>query len=53
MKILELTRSFYPSIGGMEKFVDDRLKIYKSLGYEYKVITTTHSEKKNSSIWWR
>jgi len=46
MKILELTRSFYPSIGGMEKFVADRLKIYKSLGYEYQVITTTHSEKK-------
>jgi glycosyltransferase involved in cell wall biosynthesis len=46
MKILELTRSFYPSIGGMEKFVDDRLRIYKSLGYEYQVITTTHSEKK-------
>lgn len=46
MKILELTRSFYPSIGGMEKFVDDRLKIYQSLGLEYQVITTTHSEKK-------
>ncbi len=50
MRILELTRSFYPSIGGMEKFVSDRLKIYESLGYEYNVITTTHSEKqlKNS-----
>lgn len=46
MKILELTRSFYPSIGGMEKFVDDRLKIYQSLGHEYQVLTTTHSEKK-------
>lgn len=46
MKILELTRSFYPSIGGMEKFVADRLKIYDSLGYEYEVITTNHTEKK-------
>ncbi len=46
MKILELTRSFYPSIGGMEKFVDDRLKIYQSLGHTYQLITTTHSEKK-------
>ncbi|MCB9247378.1 MAG: hypothetical protein H6613_01960 [Ignavibacteriales bacterium] len=45
MKILELTRSFYPSIGGMEKFVADRLKIYDSLGYEYEVITTNHTEK--------
>jgi len=49
MKIFELTRSFYPSIGGMEKFVDDRLKIYQSLGYECQVITTTHSEKKLSN----
>lgn len=46
MKILELTRSFYPSIGGMEKFVADRLKIYDSLGYDYNVITTNHIEKK-------
>ncbi len=45
MKILELTRSFYPSIGGMEKFVSDRLKIYESLGFDYQVITTTHTEK--------
>lgn len=45
MKILELTRSFYPSIGGMEKFVADRLKIYEHLGYDYQVITTTYSEK--------
>lgn len=45
MKIIELTRSFYPSIGGMEKFVSDRLGIYKSLGFEYQVITTTHMER--------
>jgi len=46
MKILELTRSFYPSIGGMEKFVSDRLKIYDELGFDYQVITTTHYEKR-------
>ena len=46
MKILELTRSFYPSLGGMEKFVDDRLKIYESLGIDFKIITTDHSEKR-------
>jgi len=49
MKILELTRSFYPSIGGMEKFVADRLKIYENLNIDYQVITTTHSEKKITS----
>ena len=45
MKILELTRSFHPSIGGMEKFVSDRLEIYHALEHDYQVITTTHSEK--------
>jgi len=49
MKILELTRSFYPSIGGMEKFVHDRLKIYQSLSLEYQVVTTNHSEKRLNS----
>ena len=49
MKILELTRQFYPSIGGMEKFVADRLKIYKHLGYTYQVVTTTHTERKLSA----
>ncbi len=45
MKILELTRSFYPSIGGMEKFVSDRMQIYNYLGIKHQVITTNHSEK--------
>ena len=44
MKILEFTRSYYPSIGGMEKFVSDRVKIYQALGYQYKIFATTHSE---------
>lgn len=45
MKILELTRLNYPSLGGMEKFVNDRLKIYQSLKYNYRVITTNTTEK--------
>lgn len=49
MQILEVTRQFYPSIGGMEKFVDDRLNIYQYLGYNYQVIATNHFEKKLSS----
>ena len=52
MKILELTRLYYPSLGGMEKFVDDRLKIYQSLKYNFQVVTTTTTEKQlaNSKI---
>ena len=46
MKILELTRAFYPSVGGLEKFVSDRLKIYSDLGIEYTLITTDFSSKK-------
>ena len=45
MKILELTRQFFPSIGGMEKFVEDRLKIYEHQGFSYKIVTTTHAER--------
>lgn len=51
MKILELTRAFYPSVGGLEKFVSDRLKIYRDLGIEYNLITTNFSSNKiDSSI---
>ena len=46
MKILELTRSFYPSVGGLEKFVADRFKIYEKLGIEYKLISTNFSTEK-------
>ncbi len=46
MKILELTRSFYPSVGGLEKFVSDRLKIYKKLGIEHKLVSTNFSSTK-------
>ncbi|MHB8930434.1 MAG: glycosyltransferase family 4 protein [Melioribacteraceae bacterium] len=46
MKLLEITRSFYPSVGGLEKFVNDRLKIYKALGIDYQLISTTFTNKK-------
>ncbi len=46
MKILELTRSFYPSVGGLEKFVADRFKIYKNLGIDYKLISTDFTTEK-------
>jgi len=46
MKLLEITRSYYPSIGGLEKFVYDRLHIYKSLGIDYKILSTNFSNKK-------
>lgn len=43
MKILEVSRSFYPSVGGLEKFVFDRLHLYNSLGIDYKLITTDYN----------
>lgn len=50
MKLLEISRSFYPSVGGLEKFVNDRLQIYKSLGVNFRILTTTFSnEKKDGS----
>lgn len=50
MKILELTRLFSPSLGGMEKFVDDRLKIYQSLNLDYQVITTINTTGKQLTL---
>jgi len=46
MKILEITRSFYPSVGGLEKFISDRLKVYETLGIEYQLLSTDYTEKK-------
>jgi len=46
MKILELTRSFYPSVGGLEKFVADRFMIYEKLGIDYNLISTNFSTEK-------
>jgi glycosyltransferase involved in cell wall biosynthesis len=45
MKILEVCRSYFPSIGGLEKFVSNRIKIYKDLNHDYHVLTTTYSTK--------
>lgn len=49
MKILEVTRSYYPSIGGLEKFISDRIKIYRDLGYDYKIFTSSYSTEKSAN----
>ena len=49
MKILELTRSFYPSVGGLEKFVADRFKIYQQLGIDYKILSTDFTTEKRDN----
>lgn len=49
MKILELTRSFYPSVGGLEKFVADRFKIYQQLGINYKILSTDFTTEKRDN----
>jgi len=46
LKILEIARSFYPSVGGLEKFVSDRKIIYQQLGFEYSLITTNYNTGK-------
>ena len=51
MKLLELTRSYYPSVGGLEKHVLERGRIYDALGITYDIITTTFStEKRDNEI---
>jgi|GEM_PF-2761543 len=45
MKLLELTRSYYPSVGGFEKSIMDKTKIYEALGIDYKIVTTDFSSK--------
>lgn len=40
MKILEIARSFYPSVGGLEKFLSDRFLMYDALNIEYDLIAT-------------
>ena len=49
MKILELTRAFYPSVGGLEKYVADRLKIYEALNIDFKLISTDFTSGKMDS----
>ena len=46
MRILEVCRSYFPSIGGLEKFVSSRIKIYEYLNIEYKILTTDYSTEK-------
>ena len=46
MKILEICRSFYPAVGGLEKFVSQRLKIYEKLNLKYSLLTTDYNSGK-------
>lgn len=46
MRILEVCRSYFPSIGGLESFVSSRTKIYDSLKIDYRILTTDYSTKK-------
>lgn len=46
MKILEITRSFYPSLGGLEHFVSSRIEIFNYLGHKVDVLTTDYSTEK-------
>lgn len=50
MNLLELTRSFFPSIGGIERFLSDRIKIYEELGIQYHVISTNFSSKISNNL---
>lgn len=46
LKVLEIARSFYPSVGGLEKFVSDRIKLYDDLGFESGIISSTFNTGK-------
>ena len=46
MKILEISRSYYPSVGGLEQFLENRFNIYDALGCDYQLITTKYSTGK-------
>jgi glycosyltransferase involved in cell wall biosynthesis len=51
MKLLEITRSYYPSVGGLEKSVLERTKIYERLGIQYSILSTSFTtEKRDESI---
>ena len=40
MLILEIARSFYPSVGGLEKFLFDRFQMYAALKIDYDILAT-------------
>lgn len=50
MKLLELTREYYPSVGGLEKFVHDRTKIYQQLSVDYTILSTNFSTEKSDVL---
>lgn len=50
MKILEVCRSYYPAVGGLEKFVKDRNALYEDIGFEVDLVTTDYLLSGSESI---
>lgn len=42
MKLLEITRSYDPSVGGLEKSIHDKTKIYDALGIDCQILSTDY-----------
>ena len=49
MRLLELTRAYFPSVGGLEKSISDKVRIYKALGIDFKIVSTDFYSKLNDS----
>ncbi len=47
MKILELTREYYPSVGGVERCIRDRTEVYSQLGIDFSIVATDFSTEKS------
>jgi glycosyltransferase involved in cell wall biosynthesis len=47
MKILELTREYFPSIGGVERCIKDRTEVYSQLGIDFSIVATDFSTEKS------
>jgi glycosyltransferase involved in cell wall biosynthesis len=46
MRILEICRSYFPSVGGLENYISSKTKIYESLNIDYHILTTNFSTEK-------
>jgi glycosyltransferase involved in cell wall biosynthesis len=50
MKILEVCRSYFPSVGGLENYVFARTKVYESLNIDYKILATNFTTEKVDNL---
>ncbi len=46
MKLLEITRSYYPTVGGMQRFIAERKMIFEELGINCTTVTSTFESGK-------